>query len=206
MQIVTLEINDFKNLEETYPTTFGPHAIELAKISDTSLAFLVPGSITEGRHSLKLGLNSLQKVVEFTVLKIDEIKDADTIIETSLKEAKDMVASEDQIPESENLVKSLRGWIDAFETGLKCMSEAEKKDLVPFINSNFSDDSGNDPNARITWDCFEKNGKVFKYNFKRVVGGVGIIAISAKIASLHPVIGGAGVFSGVINTLPIYKK
>jgi uncharacterized protein (TIGR02145 family) len=159
-EIVYVEVSGLSNLQNEYDGKFGNLNIKLSKGTGNFLFFIVP-DISEGKHNLQLSLNNNARTLEFTVLKIPDIGDANSFFTNMIASIKKSLEEKKEIPSMTDLVSKQESLIALFETELAKLNNRELFETAGVILSNgLSKTILGQPQERYSWSCLELNGQL----------------------------------------------
>ena len=199
---VTLNIEEYIFPEESYHGEIYGKDVELVKVTDTQLKFMMP-YVPEGERVLEFIIEDVTHDVLFTIIALDEIENPDEIITNyrdnvieAFEGLKTMNQQYNLDIEAQNL-QVIEDYISDFNTDYASATAEEKQELAQFMNANpdifdFShfdysifDDSLTRSRGLIQWDQ-KLTGDMNYFTGLVIATGATTAIVNGALASLNP--------------------
>ncbi|TRZ41969.1 hypothetical protein [Robertkochia solimangrovi] len=190
-----------------YEAKFGDIELELARVNDSVISFMVPSAAPQG--STKLHFLEKGKLVEvdFNVKPNLVVENHDEVMLSMISMSRNSLVLEDGTTASGEWEDALKNLIDEFQEEYFLISEEGRDDVAAFYELNlkpFMYDAIN-TEQKADESCFEKRGRVFTAKVVTTVTIVAVLAalvatpepVFSKVAALNAAI---GLYIGIIAT------
>lgn len=206
MQMVSINVEGIIVSEAKYDGFFGSLPVELVKENDNTLLLIVPSSISEGEHMLKVALNANEKQVRFSVEKKLDLPDGNAYLNSFLTSAKTELAYQGNDERIKSVTSSLEGWIQSYEEALSGLTSDQKNDLALLLKTNIQVEEER-LNARIqNYDCFDRHAPVYLTNLAFALAGGRILQLGQAIHARFPGLGLAGAIYYLQGLVGVYNS
>lgn len=174
-EILSVEVSGLSDLKTEYDGKFGSLSIKLAKGTGNTLVFLVP-DINEGKQTLELSLNSNKKTLDFTVLKLPDLGNPETVLAGILTAAKAQLTAMGQNPGLSGMVAKQQEWVTLYEQEIAKLNAKEKLETVGVLKvNNLLKVLSADASGRYSWACTAESGELYLKYLSQITFDQGMI-------------------------------
>lgn len=174
-EILSVEVSGLSDLKTEYDGKFGSLSIKLAKGTGNTLVFLVP-DINEGKQTLELSLNSNKKTLDFTILKLPDLGNPETVLAGILTAAKAQLTAMGQNPGLSGMVAKQKEWVTLYEQEIAKLNAKEKLETVGVLKvNNLLKVLSADASGRYSWACTAESGELYLKYLSQITFDQGMI-------------------------------
>lgn len=189
--------------DETYSAKLNGIQLDLAKLNDTTLVFMVPKELSNEKGNLSFLVGGKLEELEFDISDLELVTDPDSEIQEIIMTLNKEILGNIENANLQELLEVFQENLSAFNSGYEPLSKEDKILSASFIKINFTFSEDELITIKSQQEfCFEQKSLKYLANKKKAVAGIvlmtGAVMVPEPAISKVAALFGAGLFVGYV--------